>query len=70
MVFYLFTLKVKKKKVGVTTVVQWDGLWLWHRLQLWLGSNPWPGKSICCGAVKEKKKKKKKKKKGAPVVAQ
>ena len=23
-------------------------LWLRHRLQLWLGSNPWPGKSTCC----------------------
>ena len=20
---------------------------LWHRLQLWIGSDPWPGKSLC-----------------------
>ena len=33
------------------------------RSKLWLGSNPWPRNSICCGAVKKKKKKKKKEKK-------
>ena len=34
-------------------------LQLWHRLQLRFGSDPWPGKSICCGAAKKEKKKKK-----------
>ena len=31
--------------------------------RLKLGSDPWPGRSICCGAAKNEKKKKKKKKK-------
>ena len=30
---------------------------LWHRLQLWLGSDPWPGNFICHGAAKKDKKK-------------
>ena len=32
------------------------------RPQLQLGSNPWPGNSICGGAAKKEKKKKKRKK--------
>ena len=32
-----------------------------HRLQLWLGSDPWPVNSICHRATPKKKKKKKKK---------
>ena len=28
---------------------------LWFRLQLWLGSDPWPGNSIYHGAAKKKK---------------
>ena len=30
---------------------------LQHRLQPWLGSDPWPGNSICCGVVRKKNKK-------------
>ena len=30
---------------------------LQHASQLWLGSNPWLGNSICCGAAKKEKKK-------------
>ena len=26
------------------------------RWQLWLGSDPWPGNSICCGVAKKEKK--------------
>ena len=26
---------------------------LWLRLQLLLGSNPWPGNSLCCGVAKK-----------------
>ena len=33
-------------------------LQLWHRLQLQLGSDPWPGNSLCCRAAKKEKKKK------------
>ena len=29
------------------------------RVQLWLGSDPWPGNSICHGTAKKEKKKKK-----------
>ena len=29
---------------------------LWHRSQLWLTSDPWPGNSICHGAAKKGKK--------------
>ena len=32
-------------------------LQLWLTLQLWLGSDPWPGNSTCCGVAKKKKKK-------------
>ena len=32
-------------------------LQLWRSLHLWLGSDPWPGNSICHGAAKKKKKK-------------
>ena len=28
---------------------------LWFRLQLWLGSDPWPGTSMCHGAAKKRK---------------
>ena len=28
----------------------------WLRLRLQLGSDPWPGSSICCGVAKEEKK--------------
>ena len=28
---------------------------LWLRLQLQLGSDPWPRNSVCCGALKNKK---------------
>ena len=28
---------------------------LWFRLQLWLGSDPWPGTSMCHGAAKKEK---------------
>ena len=35
---------------------------LWHRLQLWLGSDPWPRNSLCCGVAKRGEKKKKEKK--------
>ena len=42
--------------------------------QLWqlrLGSDPWPGNSICSGVAKKKEKKKtNKNKQGVPVVAQ
>ena len=31
---------------------------LWLRLQLWLGSDPWPGNSMCQGMAKKKKEKK------------
>ena len=30
----------------VFQLAQWSTLW--HRLQLWLGSDSWPGNSICC----------------------
>lgn len=30
---------------------------LWHRSQLWLIYDPWPGKSICCERDQKKKKK-------------
>ena len=42
-------------------------LQLLRRSQLWLGSDPSPGNSICHGAAKERKTKKKS---GVPVVAQ
>ena len=32
--------------------------WLRHRLQLWLGSDPWPRNSLWHGAAKKIKKKK------------
>ena len=32
---------------------------LWYRLQMWLGSDPWPRNSICRRVAKKKKKKKK-----------
>ena len=35
-------------------------LQLWHRSQLWLGSDPWARNSICHMAAKKEKKKKKK----------
>ena len=28
----------------------------WHRMQLWLGPDPWPGNSICHGQPKKKQK--------------
>ena len=31
------------------------------RSQLWIGSNPWPRNSICCGAAKKEKRRKKEK---------
>ena len=27
---------------------------LWLSLRLWLGSDPWPGSSICCGVAKKR----------------
>ena len=36
---------------------------LWGRLPLWLGSDSWPGNSICQGAIKKKRRRKKKKEK-------
>ena len=45
-------------------------LQLWHRLQLWLGSDPWPLKSICQRTAKKKTKSGtvlKKKKKNIPI---
>ena len=30
---------------------------LWLRSKLWLGSDPWPGNSICCRVDKKEKKK-------------
>ena len=35
----------------------------WHRLQLWLGSDPWPGNSIHHRVAKKEKKRKEKKRK-------
>ena len=54
---------------GVATVVQGNRQCFWssgiqvqslpllqqRRSQLWLGSDPCPGNSICCGVVKKKK---------------
>ena len=40
---------------------------LWHRLQLQLGSDPWPRNSICHGAAK--KGGEKKEERGVPTVA-
>ena len=37
---------------------------VWLRSRLWVGSDPWPGNSTCCGAAKKGKKKKKERKKG------
>ena len=33
---------------------------LQHKSKLWLGSDPWPGKSICQGVAKKEKKRKRK----------
>ena len=30
-------------------------LWLWCRSQPWLGSDPWPGNSICLGGAQKEK---------------
>ena len=38
-------------------------LQLQHRLQLQLGSDPWPGNSICCRVAKKERKNNNKKKK-------
>ena len=38
---------------------------LWFRSKLQLGSDPWPGNSICCRAAKKEKKKERKKKEAA-----
>ena len=49
-------------RTQVWSPVQYSGLMglalpqLQHRSQLWLGSDPWPGNSICCGADKKEKK--------------
>ena len=32
-------------------------LQLWHRLQLWLESDPWPGISICHEVIKKEENK-------------
>ena len=45
-------------------------LQLQHRLQLLLGSDPWPGNSICHGVAKKKRKRQKKCKVGRSLVAQ
>ena len=42
-------------------------LQLWHRWQLWLRSDPWPGNSAHRGAAKKEKKKKLKQKAGEKV---
>ena len=49
--------------LGVTTVAQWNPvlLQLQHGSQLWLGSPPWPGNSICYGMDKKEKKEKERK---------
>ena len=35
-----------------------DYVQLWLRWLLWLGSDPWPGRSMCHGVAKNEKKKK------------
>ena len=49
------------QNAGLTTsLVQWVKdlalLQLWLRLQQWLGSDPWPGNSICHGEAEKEKK--------------
>ena len=49
-------------RMQVCSLAQCNGLkdlalpQLWHRLHLWLGSDPWPRNSICHGVAKEEKK--------------
>ena len=48
---------------SIPSLVQWIKalalLQLWHRLQLWLGSDPWSRNSICYRVARKEKEKEK-----------